>query len=102
MKVYASGGTNYVVPAADSRLTTVWTGPPYAPSTCTWINPQSFQIFSPGLDGTYSAPTASGQPLQFPSGGNYQNNTFDDITNFSNGRLREQQAVMTGDVVRPR
>ena len=83
MKVYASGGTNYVVPAADSRISTT--------SPYTWVNPQSFQIFCAGLDATYAAPSAAGTPLLFPSGANYQNATFDDQTNFSNGTLENSK-----------
>ena len=78
-----------VCPAIDTRLsnpaTPVWT----------WVNPQSFQIFSSGLDCTYSSlvsPSGQTYPtdrLMFPSGGNYDptGHTYDDITNFSGGTL---------------
>jgi prepilin-type N-terminal cleavage/methylation domain-containing protein len=58
-----------------------------------WINPKSFQIFSSGLDLKYGP---SGGALNFPTGdvANPSNNgvaylpeTYDDITNFSNGTL---------------
>jgi hypothetical protein len=71
----ASGATVY--PAGDTRLG--------FPATATaWINPQSFQIFSSGLDVAYGTLSAG---LQFPAGGNYTPHTFDDITNFSGGTL---------------
>jgi len=86
-----------VYPAIDTRLTTT--------TATAWINPKSFQIFSSGLDATYGAiatvsPTpqqpigtvAIGTVLQFPSGDNYVDETYDDITNFSNrGTLEDAQ-----------
>ncbi len=73
-----------VVPAVDSRLTT---GANYV-----WINPQSIQIFCSGLDGQYAAAGKITTPLQFPSGANYQPQTFDDITNFcTNGTLDDSR-----------
>jgi len=77
--------TALVLPAADWRLMQV---APYV-----WINPQSFQIFSAGLDATYTAPTGAGAgPLQFPTGGNYDpaGRTYDDITNFAGGTLESR------------
>jgi prepilin-type N-terminal cleavage/methylation domain-containing protein len=51
------------------------------PSGATWVNPQSFQLMCPGLDGLYSASTG-GSP-HYPKGDNYGQNTYDDITNFT-------------------
>ena len=74
-----------VWPAYDTRLSN--------PSTplITWINPQSFQIFASGRDLQYGSPTnANTSPfygLAFPAGTNYAPQTYDDITNFSGGRL---------------
>jgi prepilin-type N-terminal cleavage/methylation domain-containing protein len=69
-----------VRPAVDIRMG----------GTTTWINPQSIQIFSSGLDCAYG--TLSGTTtdrLLFPSGANYAPQTYDDITNFSNGTLED-------------
>jgi prepilin-type N-terminal cleavage/methylation domain-containing protein len=51
-------------------------------TTPIWVNPQSFQLMCPGLDGLYSA-TKDGNPPRYPDGTNYQGNTFDDVTNFT-------------------
>jgi type II secretory pathway pseudopilin PulG len=76
-----------VWPAVDMRSSS--TGPIY-------VNPQSVQIFSSGLDvrfGAYSstnAVTISGTKynlLAFPTGDNYLPQTYDNITNFSGGKL---------------
>jgi prepilin-type N-terminal cleavage/methylation domain-containing protein len=78
-------------PAADWRLSTITPTVSYK-----WMNPSSFQIFSAGLDATYTSPTpeTSGSntivgPLHFPIGDNYGTNTYDDITNFSNGTMED-------------
>jgi hypothetical protein len=47
------------------------------------------------LDEVYTSPTGYNPPdeiapLLFPSGDNYAPNTYDDITNFSNGTLEDQ------------
>jgi prepilin-type N-terminal cleavage/methylation domain-containing protein len=79
----ASSVTN-VYPAMDDRLTTDTTKP-------VWINPTSFQIFSSGLDVLYTSPTDTPQtPYHYPSGINYGENTYDDITNFSGGTLEDK------------
>jgi prepilin-type N-terminal cleavage/methylation domain-containing protein len=57
-----------------------------------WINPQSFQLLCPGLDGLYgdaanSRATTDSNPPLYPDGSNYGTNTFDDVTNFSRGKL---------------
>jgi hypothetical protein len=75
-----------VVPAVDWRLS--------QPPSYVWMNPKSFQIFCSGLDMTYTTPPEYYQPspvypLQYPTGDNYGPNTYDDITNFSNGTLED-------------
>jgi prepilin-type N-terminal cleavage/methylation domain-containing protein len=98
-----------IYPAVDDRLCNVTV----SPRQYTWVNPQSVQIFSSGLDVQYSTPvaeptfyptfvagnltTASSAPpsppnegpYEFPHGRNYntQGHTYDDITNFSGGTL---------------
>jgi hypothetical protein len=56
-----------------------------------WVNPTSVQIFSAGLDtkfGALATPTTTVPGLQFPTGENYvAPYTYDDITNFSGGKL---------------
>ena len=84
-------------PAIDTRLSNInglynydgsLPNPVYS-----WINPRSFQIFSSGLDVLYSSPQGStlelGVCLAFPTGENYDpvGQTYDDITNFSDGTL---------------
>jgi hypothetical protein len=64
------------------------------------MNPASFQIFSSGLNVLYATPDANENfyhdatdnigPYLFPNGDNYAPNTYDDITNFSNGTLEDQ------------
>ncbi|MCE5268682.1 MAG: hypothetical protein LLG00_12430, partial [Planctomycetaceae bacterium] len=73
---------------------------PTNPQVVTWVNPSSVQIFSAGRDGLYSqltAPMLSIPPyvagsncLAYPTGENYGTNTFDDITNFSGGKLESK------------
>jgi hypothetical protein len=80
-----------VYAAIDNRLST--------PTNYTWMNPASFQIFSSGLNVLYATPDESSTfypsaadnigPYLFPSGDNYAPNTYDDITNFSNGTLED-------------
>jgi prepilin-type N-terminal cleavage/methylation domain-containing protein len=71
----AVGTRGVVYPAVDMRL-----------SATTSVNPTSFQLFSSGLNLKYGA---MGAVLQFPTGGNYLPDTYDDITNFSGGRTLE-------------
>ncbi|MGA2066906.1 MAG: type II secretion system protein [Thermoguttaceae bacterium] len=59
--------------------------------TYIWVNPQSFQLLCPGLDGIYGA-TTDGTPPRYPDGNNYGQNTFDDITNFAKGKLESDTA----------
>jgi len=49
-----------------------------------WVNPDSFQIHSPGLDGIHGGGT------QYPSGEDYQEVDYDDQTNFSGGTLKNK------------
>ena len=44
-----------------------------------WMNPKSYQLFSPGLDGKY------GSGVQYPSGTDYDAQRKDDMSNFTNG-----------------
>ena len=54
-------------------------------SPTTFINPQSYQLLCPGLDGIYG-PTTDSNPPQYPSGTNYNPTTgIDDMTNFTQG-----------------
>ncbi len=68
-----NGATATVYPYYDSRL-----------GTSVPVNPTSFQILCPGLDGAYNTPTPS-TPGFYPAGTNYGTNTRDDITNFASG-----------------
>jgi hypothetical protein len=70
-----------VWPAFDTRLSNLST------PAITWMNPSSIQILSSGVDLKYGPIKAITGPLQFPAGGNYDSQTFDDIANFSNGTL---------------
>jgi hypothetical protein len=89
-----------VCPAIDTRQSNVGAG------TLTWVNPQSIQIFSSGMDVTYGVlgTTSLGNNLtpnvlMFPTGENYSNTTtttppnrtytYDDVTNFSGGTLND-------------
>ncbi|MEN6451580.1 MAG: prepilin-type N-terminal cleavage/methylation domain-containing protein [Thermoguttaceae bacterium] len=93
----------FVYPAADSNLTTNYnfvTVNGIQTRLITWINSSSIQIICAGRDIAYSpllnnrqttpADPASDSPLKFPSGENYSANTFDDITNFSGGKLEDK------------
>jgi hypothetical protein len=73
-----------VRPAIDTRLSDLST------PTYIWVNPNSIQIFSSGLDRSYGALTVSPTDrLCFPSGTNYTAQTYDDVTNFSGGTLED-------------
>jgi type II secretion system protein G len=81
----------WVYPAYDTRTSNA--------TAVNWVNPGSVQIFSSGLDTRYGSVTPPTFPstantmlntcLAFPAGGNYQPPTFDDITNFSGGKLED-------------
>ncbi|MBU4270652.1 MAG: prepilin-type N-terminal cleavage/methylation domain-containing protein, partial [Planctomycetes bacterium] len=89
-----------IFPAVDYRLSNP------ATTQYTWVSPRSFQIFSAGLDTRYSTPTGDASfyppsslsifptcpigPYEFPNGNNYGQNTYDDITNFSDGTLENK------------
>lgn len=49
-------------------------------TTTGWINPKSYQLFSPGKDGKY------GSGVQYPSGTDYDAERQDDMSNFTSGR----------------
>jgi prepilin-type N-terminal cleavage/methylation domain-containing protein len=77
--------TKHVWPAIDTRLSS-------SATSYKWMNPSDFQIFSSGLDSEYGAITPDASygtlpALAFPAGTNYQPETFDDVTNFSQGTL---------------
>jgi hypothetical protein len=94
-----SDAQNHVVyPAVDIRLCVATT------QQYTWMNPQTFQLFSSGLDSQYATPAGDPGfypnntpismyppigPYEFPDGGNYTQETYDDITNFSQGTLED-------------
>lgn len=69
----------------------VWTHPAgggvaapyYADGGAEFIEPRTFQVISPGLDGNFGA--ASTAPKQFKSGLNYTAFDEDNITSFSEG-----------------
>ncbi len=103
---------NLVFPAIDTRLSSKDTAGNF--TSLSWVNPQSIQIFSSGMDLTYgilgtpgtttppppipALPSGlTGNVLMFPTGENYRNttvtppntNAYDDITNFSGGTLND-------------
>ncbi len=90
-----------VWPAVDTTLSNFQGMDNYVPgrgTAYTWVNPQSFQLFTSGLDQKYATPhiTAPAVPLDanvdcttFPTGESYQRDSFDDITNFSKGGTLE-------------
>jgi prepilin-type N-terminal cleavage/methylation domain-containing protein len=65
--------TTGAVPMKDGRIT----GTP-------WMNPGSFQILACGLDGKWGSPAATLFGVA-----PYQDNDYDNITNFSNGTLED-------------
>ena len=87
--VKSYGTTVVMYPAVDTRLSNL-----AALASLTWVNPKSFQIFCSGQDMTYgtlgTTPTLTpNNVLAFPAGTNYGAATFDDITNFSGGKLED-------------
>jgi prepilin-type N-terminal cleavage/methylation domain-containing protein len=99
-KYFTDFNGRVVYPAMDVRASKVISP---TQQQYTWINPQSFQIFSSGMDVLYSTPinpndgfypnpltmgTSPLGPYEYPTGINYGVNTFDDITNFANGTLQ--------------
>ena len=92
-----SANGDWVFPAYDTRTSNAATG------MVNWVNPSSIQIFSSGLDMRYGSVTAT-RPVEpflpvpnvfalclaYPTGENYvQPYTYDDITNFSGGKLED-------------
>jgi hypothetical protein len=77
-----------VWPAYDTRYSTNLGA---ATAVVKWVNDQSFQIFSSGVNVRYGSLTgASGTKfygLAYPTGDNYATDTYDDITSFSSGTL---------------
>jgi prepilin-type N-terminal cleavage/methylation domain-containing protein len=83
----ATGGTYsgaYSVAASSGTATTSVT--PYVDTRLnnTPVNPRAFQIICPGMDGIF------GTGNHFPTGSDYNSNNYDDITNFSNGKLENE------------
>jgi hypothetical protein len=82
---YSAGWVNYI---SDKSST-----------PATWANKDTLQIFCSGLDGIY-APLTTGPPgqstalpqdrLLYPDGGNYGQETYYNITNFSGGTLESK------------
>jgi prepilin-type N-terminal cleavage/methylation domain-containing protein len=64
-----------------------------------FVNPTTFQILCPGLDGMYWNPntnpaTGTAYPTPgntYPTGDDYTTGQYDDITNFSGGTLKDAQ-----------
>lgn len=85
-----TSGTTTVYPAGDTRLGFKYNSAASGTNTNAWVNPRSFQILSSGMDCTFGTLTGSGiNGLAFPTGEDYGDGTFDDITNFSSGRLED-------------
>jgi len=95
-------GNPTVCPSVDTRLSNLPGLDAYdssKPVTSTWLNPASFQVISSGLDVVFANPlkvkneTNSSFTLTdrvyFPTGENYDRDTYDDIANFSNGTLED-------------
>ena len=97
----AVAGTYTVTPFTPAKNANNIATLPYADSTAPaptgsnlpgFVNPKSYQLLCPGLDGKYgaypataNAPNATKWPL-YPAGTNYDNvNGQDDMTNFTNG-----------------
>ena len=53
-------------------------------TTFDWVNRDWFQIRAAGLDGVF------GTGREFPTGGDYDDASYDDITNFSGGTLEDK------------
>ena len=71
-----------VYPAYDTRTSTA--------AAVNWVNPSSVQIFASGMDTRFGNISVAAYPaLAFPAGSNYLPFTFDDITNFSGGKLED-------------
>ncbi|MEN6405449.1 MAG: prepilin-type N-terminal cleavage/methylation domain-containing protein [Thermoguttaceae bacterium] len=87
LKSVTDTDSTVVYPAGNTRIGFNGTS-----GSNSWINPRSFQILSSGMDVTYGSLTSSTTTypgLAFPTGENYSDRTFDDITNFSNGTMED-------------
>jgi prepilin-type N-terminal cleavage/methylation domain-containing protein len=75
--------TQTTLPYVDSNFTTTTT----AASGVVFVNPKTYQLLCPGLDGKYGNYSSGTEPFPlYPSGANYdQANGVDDMTNFTNG-----------------
>ncbi len=90
-----------VWPAVDTKLSNFAEMDAYQPSrgiTYKWVNDKTFQIFSSGIDGSYSRQYVKGtvnnyvDVTMFPTGESYSlptgtSTTYDDVTSFSGGTL---------------
>ncbi len=84
--VYTIAANQNAQQAWSWQETNLKTALPYYDSTAaiakTFVNPQSYQLLCPGLDGIYG--NTGGNPPLYPAGTNYdQNNGIDDMTNFT-------------------
>jgi prepilin-type N-terminal cleavage/methylation domain-containing protein len=56
----------------------------------TWMNPEKFQIICAGLDGIYSLSPPTGIWAKvFPLGQGYEQGDYDNLTNFTSGKLED-------------
>jgi hypothetical protein len=78
---YIGTPTTITTPMAVNTL-------PYVDSTVSnqpsFVNPKSFQILCPGLDGKFGTYQKDGWP-KYPHGTNYTTETSDDMTSFATG-----------------
>lgn len=58
-------------------------------SQLNWMNPEKFQIISASLDSIYYNGTTPDAFRVFPAGTNYSEADYDNVANFSNGRLQD-------------
>jgi hypothetical protein len=93
--------TSYVAPAVDTKYSNFSLMNNFVASKAVsykWVNDQSFQIFTSGLDLKYATPTVTSGTtpidcLTYPTGESYwvdptsNSSPYDDITNFSGGTL---------------
>jgi hypothetical protein len=92
----------YVAPAVDTKYSNFSLMNNYVASKAVsykWVNDQSFQIFTSGLDLKYATPKVNNGTtpidcLTYPTGESYwvdqttNSSPYDDITNFSGGTLQ--------------
>jgi hypothetical protein len=97
---------DFVAPAVDTRLSNFKGMTDFNSGKAvvyTWVNPQSFQLFSSGLDQKYVTPYIAGtlnanvDCVTYPTGESYRDDkttnssSYDDITNFSTGTLESDK-----------